>query len=97
MKKDAQQREIDIKFGQMVHEHRNRRGYTQEFTAEIFDISAHTLRSIEQGKTECSWVLFVQLCVILNIDINKFAEEYFHEMVHTKLENLCLHPLRLAL
>lgn len=69
-------RELDKTFGRCVKHKREQMKISQEKLAELVGISTVHCRNIEKGKNRTSWVIYMKICIILNIDIMQLAEVY---------------------
>ena len=75
-------RELDVIFGAIMKNKRQQLGLTQEKLAELVGISIVYCQDLEKGKSRSSWVIWVKICVVLNIDINSIIEDYIKPEVN---------------
>lgn len=66
-------------FGEMMRKSRMGRRMPQERLAEIVGISVTYCREIEHGKYTPTWVIWLKICKLLDIDIDKLYEQYVLE------------------
>ena len=75
-------------FGRMLTRLRREYNLTQEKLSEITGISDVYLRKIERGKCAASWVIWLTLCTVLNVDISVIQKEYIVPAVKEKASEL---------
>ena len=63
-------------FGAMMRQSRTSRKIPQERLAEIVGISVTYCREIEHGKYTPTWIIWLKICKLLEIDIDKLYELY---------------------
>ena len=68
-------------FGAIMRQSRTSRKMPQERLAEIVGISVTYCREIEHGKYTPTWVIWLKICKLLEIDIDKLYELYVAEEV----------------
>lgn len=61
-------------FGEIMRRSRTGRRISQERLAEIVGISVTYCREIEHGKYTPTWVIWLKICKLLDIDIDKLYE-----------------------
>ena len=66
-------------FGEIMRKSRTGRRIPQERLAEIVGISVTYCREIEHGKYMPTWVIWLKICKLLDIDIDKIYELYVLE------------------
>ena len=66
-------------FGAMMRQSRTSRRIPQEKLAEIVGISVTYCREIEHGKYTPTWMIWLKICKLLEIDIDKLYELYVAE------------------
>lgn len=71
---------LQIVFGRLVRESRIAQGYTQEQLAELADITARHLHTIEYGETEPGLRIVTALADILGIDLNLLKPFAVHDV-----------------
>lgn len=70
--------ELDKVFGEKVRSGRQKNGFTQEKLSELVGISIVYCRDIEIGKSRPNWVIWVKICIVLDIDINSLIHRYIN-------------------
>lgn len=75
-------KELDKAFGEIVLGKRKKLGITRERLAELVGISSVHCRNIEIGKSRTSWVIWVKICTVLNIDIAYITETYINPEIN---------------
>lgn len=63
-------------FGETVRAARKKQGITQKELAQIVGITPTYCRCIEKGKYSPTWIIWLKICTVLDIDIQKLAEQY---------------------
>lgn len=63
-------------FGEMLHESRIEKNITQKNLSEIAGISDVYLRDVENGHYTATWVIWLELCTVLDIDIKALQRKY---------------------
>ena len=81
-------REFDIIFGKIVRYKRKQMKISQEKLSELAGISTVHCRNIELGKHRTSWVTWVKLCTVLEIDMNSLADKYIKPILNDVGENI---------
>lgn len=66
-------------FGEMMRKSRTARRMPQERLAEIVGISVTYCREIEHGKYTPTWIIWLKICKLLDIDIDDLYERYVME------------------
>ena len=66
-------------FGALMRQSRTNRRMPQERLAEIVGISVTYCREIEHGKYTPTWIIWLKICKLLEIDIAKLYELYVLE------------------
>lgn len=64
----------NVKFGNTVKKRRRERGITQEAIAELVGVSTVYWGMIERGKYSVTWVIWLKICAVLEIDIAQILE-----------------------
>ena len=64
-------------FGKIIRAGRKKKKLTQERLSELTGITQAYLRDIEHGNSTVTWIIWLRLCTVLDLDIPKFQEEYF--------------------
>ncbi len=62
---------IKKEFGELMHSQRLKMGITQEKLSELVGISPTYCRRIEHGKYFPTWIIWLKICAVLNLDIIK--------------------------
>ena len=62
-------------FGTMMRQSRTSRKIPQERLAEIVGISVTYCREIEHGKYTPTWIIWLKICKLLDIDIDKLYDQ----------------------
>lgn len=60
--------------GSKIRRLRNQRGFSQEYLADILNISQASLSNLESGKTLPDFNLIRSLCDIFKIEVNELFE-----------------------
>ena len=68
-------------FSELVRQRRNEINLTQELLAEILSISVVYLRKIERGQCIPSWIIWLMICTVLEIDISEILRKYITPIV----------------
>lgn len=68
--------EFDKTFGRLAKDKREQMKITQEKLSELVGISVVQCRNIEKGINRTNWVTWAKICLVLDIDITRFAEAY---------------------
>ena len=63
-------------FGVMMRNARKECRLTQAELAERVGVSPAYCREIEGGRYTPTWIIWLKICVVLNIDINCLQQEY---------------------
>lgn len=69
MKHDTQ-KDVLENFGMMLREKRIQKNLTQERVSELAGITDVYLRDLERGKYSATWIIWLRLCTILDIDVS---------------------------
>ena len=75
-------------FGQMLRTLRRQYNLTQERLSELSGISDIYLRKIECGECTASWVIWLTLCTVLNVDVKNIQKNYFVPIVKRQAKKL---------
>lgn len=65
---------VALEFGQYIREARERNGLYQAFVAEQLNVSRSYYTMIEKGQREIYFTLAINICRVLDLDINEFAK-----------------------
>lgn len=76
MEKKVHNAALLSEFGAIIHKSRTEKGITQEGLSELAGITDVYLRNLECGSCTATWVIWLRLCTILNIDIPEFQKKY---------------------
>ena len=76
MEKDNYKAALLSEFGAIIQKSRVERGFTQEGLSELAGITDVYLRNLECGTSTATWVIWLKLCTILNIDIPELQKKY---------------------
>lgn len=68
-------REILKEFGTILREKRMQKNLTQEKLSELAGITDVYLRDLERGSYSATWLIWLRLCTILEIDISKIQQK----------------------
>ena len=66
-------------FGAIMRQSRTNRRMPQEKLAEKVGISVTYCREIERGKYTPTWIIWLKICKLLDIDIDRLYEHYVLE------------------
>lgn len=69
-------------FGEIMRTAREKQGITQSTLAEIVGVSAAYCRDIEKGRYTPTWIIWLKICTVLNIDILHIAEKHIKPVVN---------------
>lgn len=72
------------KFGEIVKSKRKRKGISQEELAKRLRVSVVYIRDIEYGNYCITWQLWLCICDMLDIDVNKLKDLLFKHMEERK-------------
>lgn len=64
------QKDVLENFGMMLREKRIQKNLTQERVSELAGITDVYLRDLERGKYSATWIIWLRLCTILDIDVS---------------------------
>ena len=68
-------KEMLEEFGTMLREKRMQKNLTQEKLSELAGITDVYLRDLERGSYSATWLIWLRLCTILEIDISKLQQK----------------------
>ena len=60
----------------MMKTARKNMGLTQAALAELVGVSSAYCREIECGQYTPTWIIWLKICSVLNIDVNRLRTEY---------------------
>ena len=72
--KTIEKQKVANEFGRFVREARERKGMTQYEIAEQLGVSRSYYTMIESGNREIYFTLAMNICKVLNLDINDFMK-----------------------
>lgn len=75
---------LKVNFGRLLIRMRREYNITQEKLSEMTGISVVYLRKIERGQCVASWVIWLTICTVLNVDINAIQKKYLIPAVRKK-------------
>lgn len=61
-------------FGTMLREKRIQKNLTQEKVSELAGITDVYLRDLEHGSYSATWLIWLRLCTILDIDVSEVQQ-----------------------
>lgn len=67
---------IQKEFGQLIRQMRKELDITQDKLSELVGITDVYLRDLENGKYAATWVTWLRICCVLNIDTDNFSGVY---------------------
>lgn len=73
---NKQRKTLNEAFGEMLHISRIEKRITQRNLSEIAGISDVYLRDVENGYHIATWVIWLELCTVLEIDIQALQQKY---------------------
>lgn len=76
MNKVNEETELKKEFGQLMRQKRKEQTITQDKLSEIVGISDVYLRNLEIGKYTATWIIWLRICSVLEIDICNFSGKY---------------------
>lgn len=62
------------KFGEIMRQARESRGMTLEELANLIGATSIYCRDVEHGEYPITWVMWLKICTVLDIDVNSVAE-----------------------
>ncbi len=65
---------VKKEFGKLMHLKRLKIGITQEKLSELVGISPTYCRKIEHGKYFPTWIIWLKICVVLDINITEIKD-----------------------
>ncbi|MDE7361551.1 MAG: helix-turn-helix domain-containing protein [Oscillospiraceae bacterium] len=65
---------LEKEFGRIMRRSRKASGITQETLAEIVNISCVYCRQIEHGEHRATWITWLRICSVLQIDISEIQK-----------------------
>ena len=71
-----QRKTINEAFGEMLHISRIEKNITQRDLSELAGITDVYLRKMESGSNTATWVIWLELCTALEIDIPSLQRKY---------------------
>ena len=71
-----QSKALNEAFGEMLHVSRIEKRITQKNLSEMAGISDVYLRDVENGHYTATWVIWLKLCTVLDIDIKALQRKY---------------------
>lgn len=79
-------------FGEMMRAARRRTGITQNELACLVGISEVYCRQIEHGKFIPTWMIWLRICTVLNINIKSLGDAYVRDELaeHVKIMGIKL-------
>lgn len=63
-------------FGTIIRDRRIKKQLTQERLSELTGITEVYLRDLEYGNYTVTWIIWLRLCTVLELDIPKFQKKY---------------------
>ncbi|MCM1166368.1 MAG: helix-turn-helix transcriptional regulator [Lachnospiraceae bacterium] len=78
-------------FGAIIRERRTKKQLTQEKLSEMTGITVVYLRDLENGVYAATWVIWLRLCTVLELDIPKFQKKYICPQLAKREKTLRLH------
>lgn len=63
-------------FGTIIRNRRLKKQITQEQLSELTGITVVYLRDLENGNYTATWILWLKLCTLLELDIPGFQKKY---------------------
>lgn len=75
---------LKANFGRLLIRMRREYNITQEKLSEMTGISVVYLRKIERGQCVASWVIWLTICTVLNVDIKALQKKYVIPSVRKK-------------
>lgn len=73
--KTVDKEKVAVEFGTLVREAREKQGLYQADVAEKLGVSRSYYAFIEAGKREIYFTLAINICRVLNLDINDFMKQ----------------------
>ena len=73
-------------FGTIIRNRRQKKQITQERLSELTGITVVYLRDLENGNYTATWIIWLRLCTVLELDIPWFQKKYIVPQI-TKKEN----------
>lgn len=72
--KTIEKEKVTSEFGQYIREARERKGLYQSFVAEQLNVSRSYYTMIEKGQREIYFTMAINICRVLDLDINDFVK-----------------------
>ncbi len=63
-------------FGTIIRNRRLKKQITQEQLSELTGITVVYLRDLENGNYTATWIIWLKLCTLLELDISGFQKKY---------------------
>ena len=63
-------------FGTIIRNRRLKKQITQEQLSELTGITVGYLRDLENGNYTATWIIWLKLCTLLELDIPGFQKKY---------------------
>ncbi|MDE7362988.1 MAG: helix-turn-helix transcriptional regulator [Oscillospiraceae bacterium] len=76
MAKTTDDSALKKEFGTIIRTARQRKKMTQEKLSELTGITEVYLRDLEYGNYTATWIIWLRLCTVLDVDIIKFQKKY---------------------
>lgn len=76
MAKTIEDEALIKEFGTLIRTARLKKKMTQERLSELTGITEVYLRDLEYGNYTATWIIWLRLCTVLEIDIAKFQKKY---------------------
>lgn len=76
MAKTIEDAELKKEFGALIRAARIKKKLTQEKLSELTGITEVYLRDLEYGNYTATWIIWLRLCTVLELDIAKFQRKY---------------------
>lgn len=76
MNKMNEDTSLQKEFGKLIRQKRKEQELTQDKLSEIVGITDVYLRDLESGKYTATWIIWLRLCNVLNIDIDDFSDKF---------------------
>ena len=80
-----QRKTINEAFGEMLHIARIERKITQRDLSELAGITDVYLRKMDSGGSTATWIIWLELCTALEIDIQSLQRKYIVPELDNKL------------
>lgn len=76
MAKTTENTALQKEFGSLIRAAREKKKLTQERLSELTGITEVYLRDLENGSYTATWIIWLRLCTVLDLDITRLQKKY---------------------